>query len=533
MNDSDSQSTDDINLEDRCNNRLTVIDSERNNVPIISSEIQLNGSFTQSYIVDVLASYSTRSASSAVMTTLMGMRQLNQALAGLLIVSPIVLNLLTYIPMTWRVHKTGGKMESLILMTTALAGMSTITILFSCTDMSSVSGFDWRYGVMLAAGFLTGSGTVVNLLMIDTLKWVPKKSYVPNLQLLYTFLVDSATVTTPLATYFLSQFGFYVPFAIFSGLLLVGGLTEWLLGNPSPYHQFKAHYPHETSKQFSINRGQSEDFLAINYDDVSVLDVLKDNLSVLFDRRSLLLGMTLFASLGSFFVSRTILPRLLGSGFGLTTDEAIITTSLANLITITARPIAAKLILYLDTKSGGVKIHVFGCGLAIIGSAALAAGNLTRLGLYTSLALSNTGFGINMATPLSIASSNSWSTPGDRTLKRVNPSTMFGLFGTVGALGGIMLPILLGLLVDESGEKWYKEYFYFIMSLMLVSAIGVPIIHYQVTRRPGDSLLKSALSFFGKTFNHAGLQQYAVRNEPEEDIEGQENRNQVYVDAFI
>ncbi|KTD50846.1 MFS transporter [Legionella quateirensis] len=495
--------------------------------------VNIAGSFTQAYVIDTLASYSTKSATSVIVIPLMGMKQLNQALGGLLIITPIISNLLTYIPMTWRVNKNGGKKEAMALMSLTLAGMTSLTILFSCTDITTVNGFDWRYGIMLASGFLIGHGAGVNLLMIDTLKWVPKKSYVPNLQLLYSFLVDSTAVTTPIVTYFLSQFGYYVPFSIYSGLILAGGLIELIFGNPSPYHQFRTKFPHERAKQLAVESGQLEEFLTTNYDDVSIMDMLRENLTVLFDRRSLLLGFTLFASLGSFFVSRTVLPRLLANGFGLTPDEAIVTSSLANLITILARPVASKMILYLDSKSGGVKIHILGCGMAIIGSTALAVGNLPRWGLYTSLAINNTGFGINMTTPLSIASSPSWSAPSDGTLKKVNPSTMFGLFGSIGALGGIMLPIFLGLLVDESGEKWYKQYFYLIMAMMLISAIGVPIINYQVNRKPGESLFKSAVSFFGRRLNGRELEQYAVRNEEAVDVEAQNTQNSIYVDAFI
>ncbi|KTD38485.1 hypothetical protein Lmor_0306 [Legionella moravica] len=506
---------------------------DTHSTPDSSVVVQLEGSFKRSYVIDVLASYSTRCASSTMVIPLMGMKELNQALAGLFIVSPIISNLLTYIPMTWRVNKTGGKREGLALMALSLMGLTGLTVLVSCTDITLVNSFDWRYGIMLSCGFLIGHGAGVNLLMIDTLKWVPKKSDVPNLQLLYSFLVDTAAVTTPIASYFLSQFGYYIPFSMYSSLILAGGLIEWALGNPSPYHQFRAQFPHEKAKQLAIESGQLEDFLTINYDDVSIMDMLRENFSVLFDRRSLLLGITLFGSLGSFFVSRSVLPRLLANGFGLTPDEAIVTSSLANLITILARPVASKMILYWDNKSGGVKVHLLGCAMAIIGSTSLAIGNLPRWGLYTCLAINNTGFGINLTTPLSIASSPSWSAPNDGKLNKVSPSTMFGLFGTVGALGGIMLPVLLGLLVDESGEKWYKHYFYLIVALMLVSAIGVPVIHYQVSRKPGESIFKSAVSFFGKTFHLKELEQYAVRNEETADIEAQDNHKAIYVDAFI
>lgn len=491
----------------------------------------VSGSFLQSYYLDALAANLAKSSAIAMLIPLMTMTKLNQALAGVLVVSPLISNLLMQIPMTWRVNKNGAHKEGMTLVTFTWAGMTSLTILFAAADMTTVDRFDWRYATMLLSGFLIGLGSGTSLLMIDTLKWVSKKSYIPNLQLLFSFLVDSSSVTTPLITYFLSKFGFYVPFSLYSGLTLVGGVIGLGLWNASPYQQFKKQFPHSESRQLAVESGQLDELIK-DYDNVSFLDMVRENLSVLCDRRSLLLGFTLFASLGSFFVSRTVLPRLLTSGFGLTTDEAIVVTSLGNLITILARPAASKMILYLDSQSGGVKVHLFGCALAIIGSTSLAVANLPRWGLYSSLAMNNLGFGTVMATPISIATE--WSKPADsNNIAKVNPSTMFGLFGTLGSLGGILLPIFLGLLVDQSGQQWYKQYFYIIVAMMLVSAIGVPIVNYQVNRKPDDSIFKSAVSFFGKTFNVQRQEQYMVRNEAVADLDAQEPKEKIFVEAFL
>lgn len=527
-NDSDEESTDPNVVAD------TVISMSNMPSPCTTVNDQLNypvsGSFLQSYLLDTLATNLAKSSAIAMLVPLMTMTKLNKALGGLLIVSPIISNLLMQIPMTWRVHKNGAQKEGITLMTFTWVGMTSLTILFAGDDMTTINGFDFRYAIMLSSSFLIGLGAGNSLLMIDTLKWAPKKSYIPNLQLLFSFLVDSSSVTAPIVTYFLSKWGFYVPFAIYSGLTLVGGVIGLGLWNSSPYQQFKRHLPHQEAQHLAVESGQLEAFIK-DYEHVTFMDTVRENLSVLFDRRSLLLGFTLFASLGSFFVSRTVLPGLLTNGFGLTMDEAIIVTSVGNLITVIARPVASKMILYLDNKSGGVKVHLFGCGLAIIGSTCLAVAKLPQWGLYSSLAMNNIGFGTVMATPISIATE--WSKPVDNNIVRVNPSTMFGLFASIGSLGGIMLPIVLGILVDQSGQQWYKQYFYVIVAMMLISAIGVPIVDYQVNRKPEDSLFKSAVSFFGKTFNMEAQEQYVVRNEVVEIIEPVEPKETVFVEAFI
>ena len=234
-----------------------------------------------------------------------------------------------------------------------------------------------------------------------------------------------------------------------------------------------------------------------NYDDVTLLAMCQENLALLFDRRALLLC-SVFSSLGSFFVSRTILSNILVNGFMFTPVEATVTSAIANLIIITIRPLTTKWIENFEKDSGGIIAHMVGSILALGGTTCLAVGNLVpRWVLYTSIGVSSIGFGINLVTPLSIASA--WSQPEPGTnLKPVNPSTMFSLFGTLGSLGGIVLPIFLGIMLDGSGTQWYQQYFFIIMALILTSAIGVPVVNYQVRHKKENSNLKSSLSFFGR-----------------------------------
>ena len=119
--------------------------------------------------------------------------------------------------------------------------------------------------------------------------------------------------------------------------------------------------------------------------------------------------------------------------------------------------------------------------------------NLPPYALYSSIALINIGFGFGVVTPLNIA--RVWSKPVNESMDEFNPATMFGLFGTIGTLGGIILPLFLSLMVEEQQNEGYQNYFLLIMAMMLVSAIGVPIIDHQVRHHSNDSISKARSLF--------------------------------------
>lgn len=506
-------------LEDVDTEEVPVVDIEQNDMehrdvvaaPGTSEDTNSNfvlGSFKQAYLVDTFLSYIARSSVFAVTTPVITMKALSPTFKSLFIAAPIVSNLLVIIPMNWRTNKTGAKKEALALFVLSAIGMITVTTLSATTDLHTVSTFDWRYGLMLGSGFLVGSAAGALQLISDALKWTPKKEYVPDLQLLYSFLVDSSSVTTPLVVYFFGELGYYKPLSIYTGLSLAGLLLTYSLVNPSPYHQFRTIYPHDMAKEFAIQAGQLPDMIK-DYDNVTFMDVLRENLTVLTDRRLLLLAFSVFASLGNLFISKTILPNLLMGGFGLSLSNAVVTSVLATLASLIARPIASKMILWWDNESGGVKIHLLGCALTFSGAMALAtATNIPTWGLYVSLACAFTGFGITTSTASSIAVK--WSDPVGGSLKKINPGTMFNLFGTIGSLGGIFLPLLLSLLIDQSGTSWYQQYFYIIIGMMVISSIGVPIVNHQVHRRQDESFFNSTFSFFNNMTNRGNNQTISV-----------------------
>ena len=503
-----------------------VVASEPVNVVEVLTE-QSSSSFLRNYALNILIAYSARCAIISInVPVYFGMIGLNSpSLQSLLAVSPILTNALATIPMNWRVNKNGGKKEALLMHGLALTGMVTLTTLFSSLNIGAINGFDWRYGLMLGAGLLIGGGAASFQLIVDALKWAPQKIYIPKFQMLYSLLVDSSLVTTPLITYFSSITGYYLSFSIYSGIVLSAGLLALFFLYPSPYHQFKTRYPHVEAKALAVKAGQLPELIK-DYDNVSFMDLLRENTSVLFDRRSLLLCFSVFSSFGSFFVSRTILPSLLVSEYGFTHTQAIIMSSMATLISILTRPLASLSITRWDRVSGGIKAHILGCLLTIAGTIPLTIGHIPRWLLYSSFIFSYVGFGVNMVTPLSIAIK--WSKPEESHLKEVNPSTMFGLFATIGSLGGTILPILLNLMTSK------LPYFCFLIGIIFISCLAAPIIDYQVRRGRDERFFNNTFTFFNQNA-HPQLTSSPSVSSSTSDIEALQNYSsddEIYVDGF-
>lgn len=477
---------------------ITII-PDVNNQEQIRPKPKIVGSFTGSFIIDTFVCFSVRTAIVAIGIPVISMNKLSITLQSLIVVSPLVAAMFTQIPMTWHVHQTGGKTAGLIMIGSTLIGMSSLTLIYGFTDnLRNIDRSDWRYGLILSLGALVGCGSGSFQLVIDALKWAPRKAQIANLQMIYALAVDAAAFIAPIATYYLgSTYGYHVPYVIYSALLSLSLVLALLFLQPSPYNQLKTQVSKKEAKNLAIELGQLPELIG-DYDSETLCAIYEENLTVLLDRRSLLLGFSLFSSLGSFFISRTILPKLLINEFGFNKGEAISIAATTVLISILVRPLTSKLIIYADSNSGGIYVFLLGCVFTLTGMTPMVLDNLSRVGLYCSLGSTYIGFGMNMVTPLNIATK--WSKPKESQLKEVNPSTMFGIFGTIGSLGGILLPLIISLLVDNSGGQWYTHYFYIIMAMMLVSAIGVPIVDHQLNSKKNSEIFSNRLTFFSKGY---------------------------------
>jgi len=495
-----SNDTQEIRVLDPDHHELIIVNPENPEEPI---RFKISGSFTRSLISNSVLAYSARGIMSAYSPAISSMSQLNQTQKSLLVVTPLLSAMLMPIPITWMVHRWGGKYEVLLLSTISVGGLIALSTLSACTDISEISSIDWAYMIMMTSGFLIGTGAAALYLIIDTLKWCSKEKSVPPIKASYNFIIDTSSILTSLFIYALKPYGFFIPFISLTYLHLSCIFAAFIFFNPSPYNQFKQAFPKDRARVLAIEYGQLDKLIS-NHDKYSFLETVKENLHVLWDRRAIPLTFSLLTSLASSWFTRLILPSTLNTGFGFSKTEAIITSSLAYLIAIISRPLTDLVIKKWDISSGGVKIHILGCLLSIVGAITLA-NTRERWALYLALIAFNIGDGMNLVTPLNIAIA--WSKPVNQSLEQFNPATMFGIFRTIGSLGSIILPLILGLLVDESGQDGYTNYFYMIVAMMSLSAITIPIIDVQVRKDNEQSIFSSKATFFSTVRNLLTSQQ--------------------------
>jgi hypothetical protein len=132
---------------------------------------------------------------------------------------------------------------------------------------------------------------------------------------------------------------------------------------------------------------------------------------------------------------------------------------------------------------------------------------------------------MTLVTPMSIA--EHWCNPNKGDLEAIDLGIEFGQVSTWGSIGGILLPLLISLVVDDVGDNWYNYYFFIIITLMLISAIGVPIVDYQVRERNPDSFFSSPMAFFKKSFTPNYLDSHPKIEEIAEEEKGQDAQDSI------
>jgi len=477
----------------------------------------IHGSFVQSFITNSLVVYSARCVVGAFNPPVTDMVNLNQTLKGLLASSTLVSTCFAQIPVTNRVNKTGGKNIALVIIGVTFTGMAMVTTLSAFTDITTIDGFDWRCATMLASGYLIGLGSSLFPMIVNTIKWMPNLKHFSTVQSAYGSIIDSASITTPIIIYSLQSYGYAVPFGLFTGIVALGGILGAKFLQAPPYDQLKQKYSKAQAKQLAIQHGQREGTI-LDHDDASMWKLIKENLRFMSDRRGLALSGVMFSALGGFFGTETFLPSALSSGYGLSQGEAIYTASIANLIHIVSRLVAGKVIAKWDNKSGGLKVFLAGNGITIAAALPLALCDLPRWGLYSCVAAINMGFGLSLVPPVNIL--RIWSQPENESLEQFDANNVFGSLGTIGTMGGILLPLVLGLMVDQLGEAGYQYYFLLIVAMTLATAIAIPAVDFNVTHKQGERFYDKPMVLFNNMRNRIRGPQYTFSEEKDLEYTG-------------
>lgn len=473
--------------------RESVVEVFDNKNQIEVKEVSAKGSLTSAVISSSAITFVSLSPMVIFGAPLATMNQLDEVLKAMLASSTLVAATLGPIPATLSIEKTGGKKAALIAQGATLSGMTALTLVTATTSIANINGFDLRYGTMLGAGLLIGSGANTFPLFINTCTFAKSESQLALLRASYGAIVDVSNLVTPLVMHGSQSLGLVFPMSLYTGLLALSVAATIKFHHPAPYLQYREHFSHEVAKEKAKAFGQLEKFIQ-EFKETSWNQITKETFQALFDRRAIALNTEFFISLGNFIFSGTFLPTMLMKGFNMSEAEAIYASVISNGGSLLARVIAGRLIKWDKTK--GVNVYLLGTAMTLAGAIPFAFSNLPRPVVYGGLMLANAGLGVGVATAINLA--DVWANPKNPRIEKCNPAIMFGLLGTLGPSGGIVLPLVMASLAKEFGFAAYEYYFLMMAGLLLLSSALTWGVH-QTVMQENPRYFGKSINFFPKS----------------------------------
>ncbi len=364
---------------------------------------------------------------------------------GFLISAPALSGSLLRVPFSAWVDTVGGRKPFLILLSLSITGMGGLYYLISHYYPHGLNAS--HYPLLLLLGVLSGCGIATFSVGIGQVSyWFPQKAQGRVLGL-YGGLGNLApgvfSLILPFALQSFGLAGCYLAWLIF---LCVGTLIYFFIGCNSPYFQYRqAGYSVEDAKAAAQKQGQ-EIFPKGN---------IIQSLSVSARRwKNWALVALYFTSFGGFIALTVWLPTYWKSLYGVTVVMSGVLTAVYTISTSLLR-VAGGLV---SDRLGGEKTLVISLFLMLIGSILMTQVSLLPVAVAVCLILA-LGMGFANAAIFKL-------------VPQAVPDAVGGAAGWVGglgALGGFVIPPLLGAIVASQGQSGYAQGFYIFVALALAA----------------------------------------------------------------
>ena len=367
---------------------------------------------------------------------------LSPVLLGLLGASPALTGALLRIPFGTLVDRVGGKRPILILLGLSAVGLAGLAALFLRFPRPP-SGL---YPLFLVLGALSGCGIAVFSVGIPTVSyWYPQSRQGAALAL-YGGLGNLAPGIFSMVMPLLVQWrGFGPAYLIWLIFLLVTLLIFGLFMKDAPYFQYR---------ELGIAIDKEALLLTCGQELVPTGLALAALRRAVSDTRTWILTFLYFVSFGGFIALTVWLPTFWSRYFGLGLVRAGLLTALYSLSASLLRIVGG---LSAD-RIGGLKVLRSALGLTCLGAALiLPAGG--------SMALALSGVMI-MAMGMGFANAAVFKLVPLYLPRAVGGAA--GIVGGLGALGGFIIPVLMGLAVRLWGLSGYSLGFVIFVVLALV-----------------------------------------------------------------
>lgn len=387
-----------------------------------------------------------------------------------LVATPSLTGALLRIPFSAWVDTTGGRKPFLILLILAILGMSGLTVLVSLYYPAGLTPS--MYPLLLLFALLCGCGIAGFSVGVSQVSyWYPQQKQGAALAVfggagnlapgLFSFILPVALATMGLAKAYL----------IWLALLVIGTVLYALFGRNAWYFQFLAQgMPASGARTAAEQCGQTL------FPARSLSASLKASASVW---QTWALVCVYFTTFGGFMALTAWFPTYWKSYFGLSTIEAGLLTGTFSVLTSLIRVGGG--MLADELTEGGENTAILSLLITIIGSVVMLDAHRYELAV-PGIVLLAFGMGLCNAAVFKI-------------VPQAVPNAVGGAAGWVGglgALGGFIIPLILGMAVRNLGQEGYAIGFITFIFLGLFSLGLMWVLKYVRMAPAGQTNLARA-----------------------------------------
>jgi NNP family nitrate/nitrite transporter-like MFS transporter len=389
--------------------------------------------------------------------------QLSPLMVAFLVAAPALSGSLLRIPFSAWVDTTGGRKPFLILMTLSLLGMAgVLLVVYFLYPAHLVRGL---YPVLLALGTLCGCGIATFSVGISQVSyWFPQAKQGKALAVfagcgnlapgIFSLLLPIALVTFSLGSAYMAWLAF----------LAIGTVLYAMLGRNAWYFQLlKQGLGVEEARKVSRELGQTL------FPAGSLRDSLRISARVW---KTWALVWIYFTTFGGFIALTAWLPTYWKSYFGVSVVQAGLLTALFSILTSVIRIAGGVLSDHL--REGGENTAILALLIMLVGALVMTGSTQFELALPGEILLA-IGMGVCNAAVFKL-------------VPQAVPQAVGGASGWVGglgALGGFVLPPVMGFAVSDLGKRGYHIGFIVFVFLSIFALSMIWILKY--TRDAADT----------------------------------------------